>query len=243
MAAEQKAKDLLHRQTIMLRNVEAETCRYVADHQSKYSCKLSSLSREVEEKDQRLNASALRIKSILEEQDDLRTQLMECKKIKSHAEEKNMYLEAQLNRAADAMLKAKESSINKEQFVEAQSQIRDLKHALDMLRRSSQQREQNLLTKNREDAEMHERMTKDLSRKMQLAKREWVARVKQNESTCRLEIQELTDAKQRELASADEKFKVESELCMTVTFILALFHFISRSAHIILLRRTSTVGT
>jgi hypothetical protein len=170
----------------------------------------------------------------LEEQDDLRTHLMECKKIKSQAVEKCIYLEAQLNRAADAMMKAKESSINKEQFVEAQSRIRDLKQALDMLRRSSQQREQNLMTKNREDAEMHERMIKDLSRKMQLAKREWAARMEQNESTHRLEIKDVIDVKQRELASMDEEFKVESEFGMTVIDFLSLFHFISRSAHILI---------
>lgn len=129
----------------------------------------------------------------------------------SQTEEQNVYLETQLNRAAETMLKAKKSSIDKEKFFEAQSRIKDLKQSLDLLRISSQQREQTLINKSKEDTEEHERMVKSLSRKLQLAKREWVARVEQIESMHRLEIQQLTDAKQRELASTDIKFESESE--------------------------------
>lgn len=169
------------------------------------------MSREVKEKDERLKDSAMRIKSILEEQDELRSQLMNCKKIKSQTEEQNVNLETQLKRAAETMLKAKKTSIDRGKFHEAQSRIKDLKQSLSLLNRSSQQREQTLITKSKEDTEEHERMAKSLSRKLQLTKREWAARVEQIESMHRLEIQQLTDAKQRELASMDIKFESESE--------------------------------
>lgn len=217
VAAEQNAKDLLLRQTTAMQDMQAEARRYIADHQSRYSSKESALIREVEEKDERLRASEMRIKSILKEQDDLRTQLLECKKLKSQTEEKNMFLEAQLNRAADDISKVKECSIDKEQFDEAKSRIKDLKHSLDELRRSSQQREQTLVTKNREAAAEHERMAKSLSRKLQLSKREWMARVEQLESMHRFEIQEVNDNNQRELASRVDKFQAESEYLGTST--------------------------
>jgi hypothetical protein len=212
VAAEQKAKDLLHRQTIILQNMEAETCRYVEDHQSRHSSKLYGLMREVEKKDERLKASVLRMKWILEERDDLRTQLLECKKVKSQAEEKNVYLEAQLNRAADAMLKAKVCSIDNERFDKEKSRVKDLKHSLDMLRRTSQEREHELMTKNNEDAEEYERMIKTLSRKLQLGKSEWTERVEQMESMHRVELQHVTNDKERDLSSAVNKLKAESEL-------------------------------
>lgn len=166
---------------------------------------------EVEAKDEMLKASALKMKSILDERDDLQTQLMECKKSASQAKEKNVYLEARLNRAADAMLKAKVCSIDKEHFDKEKSRVKDLKLSLDMVRRTSQEREHELTSKNREDAEEHERIVNSLSRKLQLSKSEWITRVEQIESMHRLEIQQVTNDKQRDLSSTVNKLKAESE--------------------------------
>jgi hypothetical protein len=214
LVSEQQSKDLLCGQTIKLRNTEAEMGRVVADHHSRQTDNASRLSRlllEVEEKDQKIKEAERRMKSILEEHDALQKQLKECSRIKSRTEERNNYLEAQLDQAADDTRKAKLATVDRQQLDEAMSRAADLKHSLNMLRESSQQRERQLETKNKENLFLRKKV-ESLCGKMQTAKRDRETREKKIESMHCAEIQKLEDQKDRELSSADNDLKAESEL-------------------------------
>ena len=93
LVSEQQTKDLLCRQSFKLQSVEAEIARFVLDQQLRQT----GLLLEIEEKDQKIKEAERKMKSILEENDDARKQLADCN-IKSRAEERNNYLEAQLDR-------------------------------------------------------------------------------------------------------------------------------------------------
>ena len=217
LVSEQQSKDLLCRQTIKLRNTEAEMGRVVADHHSRQTdnaSRLSILLLEVEEKDQKIKEAEWRMKSILEEHDSLQKQLMECSRIKSRTEERNNNLEAQLDQAADDTRKAKLATVGRQQLDEAISRAADLKHSLDMVRESSQQRERQLETKNKENLFLRKKV-ESLCGKLQSAKRDRETREKQIESMHCAEIQKLEDQKDRELSSADNDLKAESELTDT----------------------------
>ena len=191
--------------------------RVVADHQSRqtdHASKLSRLIIELEEKDQKIKEAERRMKSILEEHDDLQKQLMECSRIKSRTEERNNNLEAQLHQAADDTRKAKLATVDRQQLDEAMSRAADLKHSLDMLRESSQQRERQLETKNKENLFLRKKV-ESLCEKLQTSKRDRETREQQLESMHCAEIQKLRDQKDRELSSADNDLKAESELTDT----------------------------
>ena len=197
-----------------MRNTEAEMGRVVADHHSRQTDNASRLSRlllEAEEKDQKIKEAERRMKSILEEHDALQKQLKECSRIKSRTEERNNYLEAQLDQAADDTRKAKLATVDRQQLDEAMSRAADLKHSLNMLRESSQQRERQLETKNKENLFLRKKV-ESLCGKMQTAKRDRETREKKIESMHCAEIQKLEDQKDRELSSADNDLKAESEL-------------------------------
>ena len=196
-----------------MRSTEAEMGRVVADHQSRHTDNASRLSRlllEVEEKDQKIKEAERRMKSILEEHDNFQKQLMECSRIKFLTQERNNYLETQL----DDMRKAKLATVDRQQLDEAMSRAADLKRSLDMLRESSQQRERQLETKKKENLFLRKKV-ESLCGKLQTAKRDSETREKQIESVHCAEIQKLRDQNDRELSSAANNLKAESELTDT----------------------------
>jgi len=217
LVSEQQSKDLLRRQTIKLRSTEAEMGRVVADHQSRQTDNASRLSRlllDVEEKDQKIKEAERRMKSILEEHDNFQKQLMECSRIKFLTQERNNYLETQLDQAVDDTRKAKLATVDRQQLDEAMSRAADLKRSLDMLRESSQRRERQLETKNKENLFLRKKV-ESLCGKLQTAKRDSETREKQIESVHCAEIQKLRDQNDRELSSAANNLKAESELTDT----------------------------
>lgn len=221
LVSEQQTKDLLCRQSFKLQSAEAEIARVVADQQLRQT----GLLLEIEEKDQKIKEAERKMKSILEENDDARKQLADCNRIKSRAEERNNYLEAQLVRAADDLRKAtqnqrrkaKIATVDRQQLDESKSRAMDLKRSLDMLHESSQQREHELEAKHKENEFLrqsvtkYEKMVKSLSVKLQTAESDWEIRETQIESVHSAEIQKLRDQKDRELLSVNNDLKVESE--------------------------------
>ena len=222
MASEQQFKELLCRQAIELRDAKAEIIRVVADNKSKQNdnaTKLSSLSREVEEKEKTVKEAERRLIVLLDERNDVQKQLLDSNRIKSRAEERNNRLEAQLDKAANDLREAKFDTVERAQLDEALSRAVDLKHSLDMLRGSSQQLGKELQTKKneilllRQNVAKYETLMKSLSGKLKMSKRECEAQVRQMESAHEVEMHKLRDQKEKELTSAGNELKVESE-CM-----------------------------
>ena len=104
------------------------------------------------------------------------------------------------------------------------SRAADLKHSLDMLRESSQQRERQLETKNKENLFLRKKV-ESLCEKLQTSKRDRETREQQLESMHCAEIQKLRDQKDRELSSADNDLKAESELTDTIRLCILTLSF------------------
>ena len=111
--AQNEAKELLRTQTNKLLDVEAEVERMRQDHKSKlaaiqtemnsHASKASSLMNELEAKDRKMSSYERRIKSVLEERDDIQKQFSECNRIRSRMEERNSQLQTQVDATEDAL--------------------------------------------------------------------------------------------------------------------------------------------
>lgn len=219
-------------QTIKLNNVEAEMERLVDENKSRLSTmqneanvnasKISSLLCEVDERDRTINNSERRIKSLMNERDDMQKQLTECNRIRSRAEQRNNQLLSRLDQAEDDMRHAKRCSVDKDQLEIERLRARDLQQSLDRLRESSHQQELDLQAKNKEmhrdnvllrgDLTKHEKMAKSVTRKLQIARNEANAREEQIRSSHYAEIQKLRDEKEQEISSLSRKFQAERKL-------------------------------
>ena len=213
-SSEQQAKDLLRKQSSKLQSVKAEMERLIDKHKSSQSklyseintstAKVSGLLSEMEEKDRIINNSERRIKSIMNERDEMQKQLTECNRIRSRAEQRNNHLQAQLDQADDDIRQAKRCSVDRNQLEIEMSRARELKHSLNVLRQTSEQRELEFQTKNkamhrdnillREDAKNHEKTIKSLREKLQVAKSERKSREMQIFDSHRAEMQEKEQA-------------------------------------------------
>ena len=232
LASDQQSKELLRMQTIKLNNVEAEMERLVDENKSRLTTmqneanvnasKISSLLCEVDERDRTINNSERRIKSLMNERDEMQKQLTECNRIRSRAEQRNNQLLARLDQAEDDMRHAKRCSVDKDQLEIERLRARDLQQSLDRLRESSHQQELDLQAKNKEmhrdnvllrgDLTKHEKMAKSVTRKLQIARNEANAREELIRSSHCAEIQKLRDEKEQEILSMSRKFQAERKL-------------------------------
>ena len=211
---------------IKLKDLEAEMGRVVSDNKSRQSenaFKISRLSREIEEKDLKILDIERRMKSSLDDRDDKHIKLMDsCEKVKSRLEERIAHLQAQLDKATDALRQAKVSMVDKQLLDEAVSKAADLKRSLERQQELSQQQEEEILANKEENRQLlisvakSEKMMKSLSVKLQSAKRDFATREKQIESMNRLGMQKLQDQTKCELMSMECDLKAESEFRQTL---------------------------
>jgi chromosome segregation ATPase len=218
---------------IKLKDLEAEMGRVVADNKSRQSenaLKISRLSREIEEKELKILDIERRMKSSLDDRDDKQIQLMNsCEKVKSRLEERIAHLQAQLDKATDALRQVKVSMVDKQLLDEAVSKAANLKRSLERQHELSQQQEEELHTSKEEKRQLQisvtksEKMVKSLSGKLQSAKRDFATREKQIESMNRLEMQKLRDQTRCELTSMECDLKAESEFRQTRVFFTSFY--------------------
>ena len=108
-------KDLLRKQNTKFQDVEAERECLIAKHKAKQNAiqnevnesksKVSNLMSEVQDRDIQISAFERKVKSILEERDDIQLQLMESNR-PARADEWNSHLQTKLDEADDAIRKA-----------------------------------------------------------------------------------------------------------------------------------------
>lgn len=215
---------MLHKQASTLHETEAELERVIEDHKTKQlayqsemssnASKLSNLLSDTEQKDRK-------IRILSEERDNFQINMFRAK-------EQNKQLQAQLDQAEDDFRKAKRCSIDKDRLDAEQLRATNLEQSLQRLRRSTQQREDELHSRNnemdrenlllREDVEKHEKMCRALNRKLHVSKNEWKAREEESQSRHDIELQKMEQA----LASKNRELEAESE-CIR----LCLFHSLS----------------
>lgn len=230
---------MLRKQASTLHETETELERVIADHKTKQltyqseissnASKLSNLLSDIEEKNRK-------IRVLSEERDNFQMNM-------SRAKEQNKQLQAQLDQAEEDFRKAKRCFIDRDRLDAEQLRAANLEKSLERLRRSTQEQEQELNSRNkeldrenillREDVEKHEKASRDLNRKLHAAKSEWKAREEENQSRHGME-QKLRKEKEQALAMKNRELEAESE-CIQILSILY-----SLSSVIIYLQITQT---
>lgn len=221
MMTERQAKDLLRKQTQKMHRVEASVEKLIVDKESleeyivSYKSRQSDLQKELDHQASKVSYSsneAKKLETIIDDKSaqvrilESRVKFMtkehnETQKQKSHLEEKNNRLQAQLDQAHGDLHNAKQCTLDKDRLVAEIARSADLEKKLNELRQKSQQLESKLRandtclndvnSKLRQNSEKQNRIVKTLHRKLQVEKDDWKARENHIISNHKLELQKL----------------------------------------------------